>query len=355
MTGSVTIDPQRVQAFAGKMLDIYNGGMLSLLVDLGHRTGLFESAAQGPATSEKLANRAGLQERYVREWLGGMAAGGILTYDADTRTYALPPEHAVLLTGTTMRNIAPVSRFVTLLAQHVPGVADCFRRGGGVPYEAYRPEFTDTMDDVWRRIYDEQLIGGFLTQVPGLTERLGTGIRVADIGCGTGHAVNTMAQAFPASTFVGYDLAADAIERARAEAETMGLSNARFEVVDVTTLAPEFKFDLITAFDAIHDQVAPQTVLRRVHDALAPGGILYMVEFKFASDVGANVGNPFAPLYYGISTLHCMTVSLAHSGAGLGAVWGEEVARRLLTEVGFGPIEVVNTPRPQNYAFVCKK
>jgi SAM-dependent methyltransferase len=355
MTGSVTTDPQRVQAFAGRMLDIYNGGMLSLLVDLGHRTGLFEMAAHGPATSEELANRAGLHERYVREWLGGMAAGGIFSYDADTRAYTLPPEHAVLLTGTTMRNIAPVSRFVTLLAQHVPGVADCFRQGGGVPYEAYRPEFTDTMDDVWRRIYDEQLISGFLTQVPGLTERLGTGIAVADIGCGTGHAVNVMAQAFPASTFVGYDLAADAIDRARAEAATMGLANARFQVLDVTTLAPEPQFDLITAFDAIHDQVAPQIVLRRVHDALAPDGTLYMVEFKFASDVGANVANPFAPLYYGISTLHCMTVSLAHGGAGLGAVWGEEVARRLLTEVGFGHIEVVNTPRPQNYAFVCKK
>src|SRR5262249_27013534 len=147
MAESVTLDPQRVQAFAGKMLGIYNGGMLSLLVDLGHRTGLFDIAARGPATSEELADRAGLQERHVREWLGGMAAGGIFSYDAATRTYTLPPEHAVLLTGATVRNVAPLSRFVTLLAQHVPGVADCFRRGGGVPYEAYRPEFTDTMDD----------------------------------------------------------------------------------------------------------------------------------------------------------------------------------------------------------------
>jgi SAM-dependent methyltransferase len=355
MTDSVTLDPERVQAFAGKMLGIYSGGMLSLLVDLGHRTGLFDIAARGPATSEELADRAGLQERYVREWLGGMAAGGIFSYDAATRTYTLPQEHAVLLTGATVRNVAPLSRMVTLLAQHVPGVADCFRRGGGVPYEAYRPEFTDTMDDVWRRIYGEQLISGFLTRVPGLTERLGAGIRVVDVGCGTGHAINVMAQAFPASMFVGYDLAADAIERARAEAETMRLSNARFEVLDVTTLPADPAFDLVTAFDAIHDQVAPRTVLRRVHDALAPDGTFYMVEFKFASDVGQNVANPFAPLYYGISTLHCMTVSLAHGGAGLGAVWGEEVARTLLTEAGFGHVEVVDTPRPQNYAFVCKK
>jgi hypothetical protein len=355
MTGTQPIDPERVRAFAGKMLGVYSGGMLSLLVDLGYRTGLFDAAAQGPATSLELAERAGLQERYVREWLGGMTTGGIFTYDADSKRYGLPHEHAALLTGATMRNVAPISRLVTLLARHVPGVADCFRRGGGVPYEAYRPEFTEVMDDTWRRIYDEQLVGGFLPYAPRLSERLAAGIRAADVGCGTGHAINVLARAFPASTFVGYDLAADAIARARAEAEAMGLANARFEVQDVATLPPEPKFDLIMAFDAIHDQADPRAVLRRVHDALTPDGTFYMVEFKFASDVGANVGNPFAPLYYGASTLHCMTVSLAVGGAGLGAVWGEDTARKLLAETGFGHVEVVDTPRPQNYAFVCRK
>ena len=164
-----------------------------------------------------------------------------------------------------------------------------------------------------------------------------------------------MAKAFPASTFVGYDVAEDAIARAREEATGMGLSNARFEVLDVAELPAESPFDLITTFDAIHDQVEPQTVLRRIHDALAPGGIFYMVEFKFASEVGANIGNPFAPLYYGASLLHCMTVSLANGGAGLGAVWGEETARRLLAEASFRAVDVVETPRPQNYAFVCRK
>jgi SAM-dependent methyltransferase len=248
-----------------------------------------------------------------------------------------------------------MSRIVTLLAGHVPGVADCFRGGGGVPYGAYRPEFTEVMDDIWRRVYDEQLVGGFLPSVSGLPERLTAGMRVADIGCGTGHAINLMARAFPTSTFVGYDLAEDAIAQARAEAEAMDLANARFEVLDVAELPSEPRFDLIAAFDAIHDQVDPQTVLRRTYGALEPGGILYMVEFKFASDVGANVANPFAPLYYGVSTLHCMTVSLAGGGAGLGAVWGLEVARKLLAEAGFGHVEVVDTPRPQNYAFVCRK
>jgi SAM-dependent methyltransferase len=290
----------------------------------------------------------------VREWLGAMATGGVFSYDAGTQTYTLPPEHALLLTGTTMRNIAPTSRMVTLLARHVSAVAECFRHGGGVPYSAYRPEFTEVMDDNWRRIYDDQLVSGFLPSVPGLSDRLAAGIRVADIGCGTGHAINVLARAFPASTFVGYDLAADAIERAGAEAAALGLDNARFDVRDVTTLPSEPPLDLILAFDAIHDQADPLTVLRRVRARLAAGGVFYMVEFKFASDVGANLSNPFAPLYYGISTLHCMTVSLAAGGAGLGAVWGEQVARRLLAEAGFHHVELVDTPRPQNCAFVCR-
>jgi len=355
MTGPQAIDPQRVQAFASKMLGIYSGGMLSHLVDIGHRTGLFEVAAQGPATSAGLAQRAGLHERYVREWLGGMATGGIFSYDAEAQTYTLPPEHAMLLSGETMRNVAPMSRMVTLLARHVPAVADCFRHGGGVPYAAYRPEFTDVMDDGWRRIFDEQLVSGFLPLVVGLSDRLAAGIRVADVGCGTGHAINVLAQAYPRSTFVGYDFATDAIERAQAEAEALRLSNVRFEVLDVVTLRPEPPFDLVLAFDAIHDQVDPLSVLRHVHDALASDGMFYMMEFKFASDVGANVGNPFAPLLYGISTLHCMSVSLAEGGAGLGAVWGHEAASRLLAEAGFQDVEVVDTPRPQNYAFVCRK
>src|SRR5262245_351179 len=160
------------------------------------------------------------------------------------------------------------------------------------------------MDDIWRRIYDEQLVDGFLPAVAGLSERLGDDIRVADIGCGTGHAINGVVQVFPASTFVGYDLAEDAIERALSEAEAVNLTNVRFEVLDVAALPSEPQVDLITAFDAIHGQFDPRAVLRRAHDALAADGTFCMMELKIASDVGAYIGNPFASLYYGMSTLH---------------------------------------------------
>lgn len=177
---------------------------------------------------------------------------------------------------------------------------------------------------------------------------------VLDIGCGTGHAMNVLARRFPQSRFAGYDIGEDAIEAARAEARQMGLANASFEVHDVARLPAQPKFDLITAFDAIHDQKDPDAVLRGARQSLAGGGMFLMIDFKFSSRVEDNVGNPFAPLYYGTSLMHCMPVSLAVGGKGLGTVWGEQTAREMLRAAGFSSVEVLDTPRPQNYMFVCR-
>ncbi len=340
--------------FTRRLLDIYTGAMLTQMVEIGYRTGLFEAAAAGPATSRDLAARAGLEERYVREWLGGMVTGGILVYDATAGTYALPAEHAAALTGDGARNVAPQSRMLNHFGRLLPQITECFRTGGGLPYSVYRPEFTETMDDTWRRIYDEHLVSGFLGAVEGLTERLDAGIAVLDIGCGTGHAINVMAARFPRSRFTGHDVGEDAIAHAREEADAMDLGNVEFALRDVARLPAEPKFDLITAFDAIHDQTDPAGVLRRVRDALAPGGVFLMIDFRFSSRVDGNLGNPFAPLYYGISLMHCMPVSLAGGGAGLGAVWGEELAREMLKEAGFAQVDVVDSPRPQNCIYICR-
>jgi ubiquinone/menaquinone biosynthesis C-methylase UbiE len=190
--------------------------------------------------------------------------------------------------------------------------------------------------------------------VDGLAEHLKQGLRVLDIGCGTGHAMNILAREFPNSRFYGYDIAEDAIESARAEAKKMHLTNSSFELVDVTYLPSEPKFDVITAFDAIHDQKAPESVLRSANQALAPEGTFLMIEFKFSSNVEDNVKNAFAPLYYGISLMHCMPVSLAVGGTGLGTIWGEQTARQLLAEAGFKLVKVLDVPGPQNCIFVCK-
>jgi SAM-dependent methyltransferase len=341
--------------FGRRLLGIYTGAALASMIAIGYQTGLFEAAAAGPATSEELARRAGLEERYVREWLGAMASGGVMTYDPASERYALPPEHARFLTGHTGRNAAPQSQIFPLTAAVLPELVACFRDGGGVPYGRFRPGFTQVMDDNWRRIYDDQLIRGFLPAAMGLPERLQAGISAADVGCGTGHALNLMAREYPASTFVGYDLAEDAIAAARREAAAMGLSNVRFEARDIADLPADNRFDLILAFDAIHDQARPEAALQAILRVLAPDGIFFMVEHAFSSDLAGNLENPFAPLYYSLSTMHCLTVSLAEGGAGLGAMWGEEAARQMLAGAGFTHVTVAPSPRPQNAIFICRR
>jgi SAM-dependent methyltransferase len=234
--------------------------------------------------------------------------------------------------------MAPMAGMVTHLGKHLAELEQAFRAGGGVPYSAFRPEFTGLMDQLNRRSLDELLVSGWLPLVPGLTGRLTAGARVADVGCGTGHALVVLAAAFPASEFVGYDIAEDALGRGRAEATEAGLSNVTFELADVAALRVTEPLDVVFAIDAIHDQAAPAAVLRGVHYALAPEGTFVMVDMAAASNLEDNVANPSAPWIYSVSTLHCLTVSLAGGGAGLGAAWGEQTARRMLGEAGFGEV-----------------
>lgn len=335
-------DRRKVREFARHIFGVYTAGGLTLMIDLGHRTGLFEAAARGCASSAELAERAGLQERYVREWLGAMVTGGIMTYDGER--YTLPVEHAAALTGGGSKNMAPMAAMVTLLGRNLDAIGHAFRSGGGVPYSAFAPDFTGVMDQLNRRPLDELLVDTWLPLVPGLTERLRTGARVADVGCGTGHAMVLLAAAFPGSSFTGYDIAADALDRARAEAAARGLTNLRFEHVDAGAFRPAEPVDVAFAIDAVHDLADPAAMLRGIHDALVPGGRFVMVDMAASSDLAGNVDNPLAAWIYTVSTLHCMPVSLAQDGAGLGAAWGRELAVRMLREAGFGEVEV--TPAP---------
>jgi SAM-dependent methyltransferase len=343
-TDTSSLDEARVEQFAERLFTTYTESVVTLMIDLAHRTGLLETLAAGSGTSSEVAERAGLTERYVRECLAALVTARIVDYDPSARRYALPAEHAACLTGPGSLNLAPMSQITPLLAAHVPGVARAFREGGGVPYDAFRPEFTQVMDGLSRGLMDGQLLDGILPLTGDLPDRLAAGVRVADVGCGTGHAVNLMARAYPSSTFVGYDIGDDAITAARTEAADWRLTNAQFEVLDVTRLPADPPFAAVFAFDAIHDQVDPAGVLERVRAALAPDGVFVMMDVKGASAVEDNVGNPFAPWFYGISTLHCMTVSLAHGGAGLGTMWGEQLALRMLADAGFGEVTLHDVP-----------
>jgi 2-polyprenyl-3-methyl-5-hydroxy-6-metoxy-1,4-benzoquinol methylase len=338
------LDPAAVGEFAGRIFGAYGQGMLAFMVDLGHRTGLFDAAVRGPATSQELADRAGLHERYVREWLGAVVTGGIFEYDAKNSVYTLPAVAAACLTGPGANNVAPFSGFIAHMGTHLQDVARAFKEGGGVPYSAFRPGFTDIMDAGSRHVFDGTLIDLVLPMAPGLVDSLAAGARVADIGCGTGHALVLMAKAFPDSTFVGYDLATDAIEKARAEADAEGLTNVTFEVHDIAKITPAQPFDAITTFDTIHDLVDPVGVLAAVYANLRPGGTYLMVEPHLQTKLEDNIGHPMAPMLYATSTLHCLTVSLAEGGAGLGTCFGEQKALELLADAGFGEVAVLAHP-----------
>lgn len=353
---AASIDPARIEQFAGEMFTRYTGGLISYLIDIAYRTGLFEALASGPATSAELGARAGLNERYVREWLGAMATSGIVTYDAGSTRFTLPAEHAVCLTGGGSSNLARFSLMNTHVGRHVAAVAECFRTGGGVPYEAFRPEFTDVMDAANRNTFDEHLVNDHVPMVPGLDQLLREGGRLADAGCGTGHALVVLAREYPRSTFVGYDSSPDAIDKARAEASSAGLGNVRFECADVASITVDEPYDAVITFDTIHDLGDPHGFLLAVHRMLRPGGHYLAAEPGASSVLEENIGSPFAPLLYSVSTLHCLTVAMAEGGEGLGTAFGRQKALELLSGAGFADITVSPAPGdPLEAVFVGRR
>jgi 2-polyprenyl-3-methyl-5-hydroxy-6-metoxy-1,4-benzoquinol methylase len=348
------IDRAKARAFTQLMVRHLEGAAITLMLEVGRRVGLFEvMAPMGAVTSVELAEKAGLSERYVREWLAAMVCGGIVEYVAAEHTYRLPREHATALTGSSMRNLTSLVEMFPLLNRVIPDVADAFRTGRGVPYSAFQPDFTGLMDRRSRPRYDELLFSTYLAKPEGLSARLEAGIRVADVGCGSGHCITMMARRFPKSRFVGYDISESGIASARAMAA--GIGNATFEVQDVASLVATTPFDLITAFDAIHDQADPAGVLRRIHAALAPGGTFLMLDVWASSELADNVGTPMAPYLYTMSTMHCMSVSLASGGPGLGTAWGHQTATRMLGEAGFTDVRLFERVDPANSLYVAHR
>jgi 2-polyprenyl-3-methyl-5-hydroxy-6-metoxy-1,4-benzoquinol methylase len=339
------LNKQKAEQFSNQLLDTINKAAVALMTSIGHQTGLFDTmAGLPPATSERIAKAAGLQERYVREWLGAMVAGRIVEYDPAEKTYLLPPEHAAFLTrAASPNNLAVTMQFIPLLGAVEEQVIEAFINGGGVPYSSY-PTFHRVMAEESNQTVVAALLNAILPLVPELPTKLEAGIEVLDIGCGSGRAINLMAKRFPRSKFTGYDLSSEAIANARSEATRLCLHNVRFEVQDLVEMRERERFQLITAFDAIHDQARPRQVLQAIHNALRDDGVFLMQDIRASSHVHKNLDHPLGAFTYTVSCLHCMTVSLAMNGEGLGAAWGEEKALELLAEAGFTNVEVQTLP-----------
>jgi 2-polyprenyl-3-methyl-5-hydroxy-6-metoxy-1,4-benzoquinol methylase len=354
---NTTINEAKSEQFAENLMTVLNNGALCLMISIGHRTGLFDTlSGLTPSTSTEIADAAGLNERYVREWLGAMTTGEILEHDHENKTYSLPDEHAAWLTrAAAPNNRAVTSQWISLLGSVESKIVDCFHNGGGVPYEAY-DRFHEVMSEESHQTVIVPLIDDLLPLVHGLKEKLEAGIEVLDVGCGSGYAMVEMAKEYPNSRFTGYDLSPEAIERGTERAKELGLNNLNLEVKNVAEFSDEKRFDLIMTFDAVHDQADPGRVLSNIERALKDDGVYFMQDIAGSSHVHNNMDHPVATLLYTTSCMHCMSVSLAQDGQGLGAMWGKELAIEMLTEAGFGKIDIKELPHdPINYYYIVEK
>jgi 2-polyprenyl-3-methyl-5-hydroxy-6-metoxy-1,4-benzoquinol methylase len=331
-----TVDQAKAEAFAMTMLGHLNGAAIAMMCSLGHRTGLFDVMAKlPPSTSDEIAAAAKLNERYVREWLGAMITGGIVEFDPSTKKAHLPQEHAASLTRAAgANNISMTAQFIAVLGSVEDEVAAAFVHGRGVPYSSYK-RFHECMAEESSQTVIAALFDHILPLEPKLVEWLKSGISVADIGCGSGKALMAMGEKFPRSRFTGFDLCDDVVASANHLAQQRGLKNVVFLQRDVSELGESERFDVITAFDAIHDQGQPAKVLANIRRALKTGGVFLMQDIAGSSHVHDNIGRPLSPFVYTISCMHCMSVSLAQGGVGLGAAWGREKAEEMLHEAGF--------------------
>ncbi|WP_119421890.1 class I SAM-dependent methyltransferase [Desertibaculum subflavum] len=350
-------DRTAAEAFAGRIMQVLDSGAVANMMAVGHRTGLFDVMAElPPATSEQIAARAALAERYVREWLAAMVTGGIVIYDTGRRTYALPPEHAACLTRKgALGNLAVFGQHVAVMGAVQDRVLECFETGGGTRYDEY-PCFHQIMAEDSGQTVTAQLFETILPLLPEVMRRLESGIDVLDAGCARGSALLAMAARYPRSRFVGYDLCADAIDFAAEAARQQGLGNLRFERRDLTGYDERRRFDFITSFDAVHDQKDPEALLHGLFGALRSGGIYLMQDIGGSARLENNLDFPMAALLYAISCTHCTPVSIGQGGEGLGTMWGWETAETMLRKAGFTNVERHVLPHdPMNVWFVCRK
>lgn len=353
-------DQSKAEAFAERLLNVLNDGALCLMLSIGHRTGLFDVMSKlPPSSSEEIAKAAGLHERYVREWLGAMVTGRVVRFDPDRGTFSLPAEHAASLTrAAAANNMAVFTQYIAGLGGVEDEIVECFHRGGGVPYSRF-PRFHEVMAEDSGQSVLSSLESHILPLVSGLTDRLERGIRALDVGCGRGLILLRLAELYPKSRFSGIDLSEEAIRFARAEAKRRRLGNIDFIARDVSdfhdTAEPD-AFDLITTFDAIHDQAKPLNVLRGIHRALEADGTYLMQDISGTGHLDKDIEHPIATLLYTVSCMHCMTVSLAQGGEGLGAMWGEQKTREYLRKAGFRSVEMHRLAHDvQNNWYVVRK
>lgn len=362
-------DPAATMEFVNQVVGDLGGAMTTLMTALGVRLGLFGALAGGPATPAELADRTGLAERYVTEWLWCLTSAGYVRYDRDATAgrnggtgrggggrFALPAEHAAVLAAEgSPFDLTAGHELVPPLAGMLDELTDAFRTGRGVSPDRYPDELYAAMERMSAVWLDHMLVDQWLPAVDGLVARLERGGRVAEIGSGRGRALINMARRFGAAEFDGYDLHAPNVERAAKAAEAAGVADrVRFHTADAVTQL-DGPLDLVTMFDTLHDAPDPQATLAAAHRALAPtGGVLLVLESAAADDAEDNAG-PQGAILYATSALYCVPTALGEGGPALGTLGlpHRELAA-MARRSGFGRVEEVPIQSPWNALYVLR-
>lgn len=346
-------NPKKTEAFVGKVMSDVSATMTTLLAVLGDRLGLFKDlAAHGQATAADLAKRTGTQERYCREWLGGMATAGYVEYAPATGMFTLPPEHAPALAqegGPFF--FGGVYSMLPCNVGVLDGITQAFRNGGGVKQAEYDPRVWDGIERFTRGWFDNHLVQEWVPAMPDVRTKLAAGAEMADVGCGRGRALIKLAEAYPRSTYVGYDVFAPTIETATVRAREAGVGDrVRFEACDVSKGLPR-KYDVISTFDVVHDSVDPASLLREVRRALKDDGVYVCLDINSSHKLEENIG-PLGAMFHGFSVTYCMTTSLAHGGTGLGTLgFHEPKVREMCQQAGFSSVRRVPLENPFNILY----
>ncbi|HEY7124436.1 MAG TPA: class I SAM-dependent methyltransferase [Ktedonobacterales bacterium] len=352
MATQQTLDQAKTEAFVGKVLSDTAGLAVTVMSSIGDRLGLFKELARAPATSAELAQRAYVNERYSREWLAAMASAGYLEYDPTSQRFTFPPEHVSVLAqegGPVF--LAGVQEEMVGLVGPIKHLMHAFRSGGGVPYSAYDYSTWEGIERFTNGWFENLLIPVWLPAMPAVQAKLERGALVADVGCGHGRALIKLAQAFPQSRYVGYEVFAPFVARATANAQEAGVADrVTFHHLDVSQGFPE-QYDVITTFDVVHDAVNPRGLLKAICAGLRPDGRYVCLEINSSDKLEENAGT-IGAFFYSCSVLYCMTTSLAGHGEGLGtAGLPEPKMRELCEEAGFSTVRRVPLENPFNILY----
>lgn len=339
---NVELTQTRTEAFSQKVLADISGTLVTFMACIGDRLDLFKHLAQGPATSEELAQRAQVNERYTREWLSALTCAGYIEYDPASYCFSLPPDHIPVLAeeespyfvgGMHQGIVGSISPFRQLLT--------AFRHGGGVPMEAYDADAYEGVARLSRTHFEHHLVQDWIAALPVVQKKLEDSAQVADIGCGQGHALIKLAQAFPNSRYTGFDFFVPNIESAIKNAQVAGVADrVTFRTLDAEEGLPD-QYDVITTFDVVHDAPNPLRLILAIRQALRPDGRYICAEANGSDKLEENIGT-LGTLFYSSSVLFCMTTSLAHHGEGLGTLGMPETKlRKLCLEAGFSRLQRV--------------